>query len=129
MDGTTYVEFAKVMDLAPGKWSAAEIKNTNLKSKNQTSQPGIPDFGECAYTIRYKGATVTLIRGWMKAKKTLGFRITVIDGDPTATPAVPNSQFPFTGWVKDFDPTGTLKEDEVADSKITIKVIGIPDDA
>ena len=128
VDGTTYVDFASIVDIAPGKWSAKEIANTNLASKNITTQPGLPDFGECAYTIRYAGATVPLIRGWMKAKKILGFKITVNDGDPTADPVVADSVYPFTGWVKEFDPLGTLKEDEIADSKIIVRIVGIPDD-
>ncbi len=115
----TYVPFAKIVDAAGYKITAARIAAEVLGSTSKKSTAGKPDYGDLGLTIVYDKALTALITGWMNSKLTLGFQVTVTEATGTASLAT------FIGWVKEFDPFGTVKEDTRVESKISIQITDV----
>jgi hypothetical protein len=120
LDGTTYVPFAGIQDIEGHEMTAPEIKNTDIDGDAETAQPGRPDYGSTVATLKFKKAIVTLVKGWMKNKTILFFRVTVRDKG-TAEGAA-DSTYVFQGFVTKANMLGTLKAGELVLSKLTIKI-------
>ena len=122
LDGTSYTPFADIIDIDTNEITAPEVKNTPIDADAETSQPGRPDYGKVAPTLKFKKTVATLIRGWMKNKTILFFRVTVRDKG-TGTGAT-DSAYVFQGWVETYSALGTLKAGELVVSKVGIKITG-----
>lgn len=124
-DGTTWTEMSRIIDVQGNKISAAEIPNGDLASVAKTSQPGIPDYGEVAFTLALQVALVAIINGWVAGQTVLKFKVELNDKVAFTPALTTNTAETFSGWVKEIDRLGTIKDDERILSKVTIRITGV----
>jgi hypothetical protein len=115
--GSTYTPFAEVKEINGNKITAPEVKTTSLADAAETSQPGKPDHGEISCKIEFLKTITSTILGWMTNRTVIMIKLTADDG---AT----DSDNEVSCWVKEFDPFGTLKDNELVISTITFRVTG-----
>ena len=112
LDNSVFTPFAGILEINGNKITAAEVETTKLASAAVTKQAGIPNYGEIVLKIEFDKTITGTILGWMAAKTNLYFNVTINEGSSEAVP----------GFVKEFDPFGTLKENQRIESTITIAV-------
>ena len=119
-DDAAYTDFAEIIDITSPKITPPEVKTNNLSDTSVKTQPGSKvDYGEAGITLKFKKAILTTIMGWISAGTILYFRITVVDGAATH-----QSIAKFQAWVKELDPFGELKENEMVQTKVSFRVTG-----
>jgi hypothetical protein len=109
-----YTDIAEVVSITGFKVTSPEVDVTTLTDAAKRTQPGTPDYGELNVTINYDNTLTALLLGWVEDRLIVGFKIAV-DGNDIAT---------FDGWLKEFDPFGSVQRDQKLEGSFTVKLTG-----
>ncbi len=116
---TGFTNFAGIENIIHPKAVSPEIKNSKLDTPAETSQPGIPDYGELSFKLRYNSSVTSLIRGWQNNKTIMWFKVT--PNDPTLSNQATDV---VNAWVKEFQPIGELALTKEVIADCVLKVTG-----
>ncbi len=105
-------------DVKPNAIKIPKVETTTLASRAETSQPGLPDYGEFEANIPYDSATTKAINSAIG--KILFFTPTVDDFTST------DSGQTFMGWIMEYTPMGSeAKKNERTKANIKIAISGV----
>jgi hypothetical protein len=123
LDGTTnWTLFANIMDIDGNEVSSPEIKSTPIDADAEESQPGRPDYGSVATTLKFEKAVAAVITGWQDNQTILFLKVTVRDKGTGG--GATDSAWLFQGWVEKYKAFGSLKAGELVLATVNFKITG-----